>query len=105
LTKDGPLADFETAFLTRWGDIAGASEAVREMIDLGHKVWICTSPRSRSPYCVTEKHAWVENYFRSTFVGRLVVTKDKTLVRGRYLIDDQPEIRGTLNPEMGTRAV
>jgi 5'-nucleotidase len=86
-------------FYLNLGLVLGASEAVRELIRLGHEVWICTSPLSRNPHCVSEKYAWVENNFGPEFVSRLVVTKDKTLIRGQYLIDDNPKIDGRFDPE------
>ena len=109
LDQDGPLADFEAGFLERWQNAFPneffiplrdrKSEAVSEMIRLGHELWICTSPLSRNPLCVSEKYTSVGNNFGSEFISHLVVTKDKTLVRGRYLIDDNPHIDGGFDPE------
>ena len=57
--------------------IAGALDAVR----------ICTSPLNQYRNCVPEKHEWVERHLGAEFVGRMIVTKDKTLVHGDVLVD------------------
>jgi len=46
-------------------------------------------------HCVPENYTWIERHFSKEWVKRIIVTKDKTLVSGDYLIDDRP------NPEKG----
>ncbi len=58
--------------------IAGALDAVR----------ICTSPLNQYRNCVPEKHEWVERHLGAEFVGRMIVTKDKTLMHGDVLVDE-----------------
>ena len=62
--------------------------------------FICSSPDvdSTDLCCHTEKAAWVEKHLGSFWTKRLVLTKDKTLVRGHFLIDDKPKIEGKLAP-------
>lgn len=76
--------------------IEGALEAAQEMLELGHDVRICTSPLNQYHHCVTEKFAWIEQHLGREWIGRMVLTKDKTLVRGDVLIDDNPKISGSL---------
>lgn len=78
--------------------IAGAPAAIAEMEKLGFDVYICTSPLSGAPRCLTEKYLWVEKYLGPSLVKKLIITKDKTLVRGDFLIDDKPEITGAREP-------
>ena len=78
--------------------VAGAPEAVAEMTALGHRVFICSSPRPDCPNCALEKILWVERHLGADLAGRLILTGDKTLVRGDILIDDKPEITGALAP-------
>ncbi|WP_455003872.1 5' nucleotidase, NT5C type, partial [Cardiobacterium hominis] len=47
---------------------------------------------------VGEKIAWVEEHLGFDWTARVMLTKDKTLVRGDILIDDKPEISGSLSP-------
>jgi 5'-nucleotidase len=79
--------------------VEGAIEAIGEMIRAGFDVRICTSPRTRYENCVLEKYQWVENNFGHEFTKGMIMTRDKTLVKGDYLIDDKPEIIGSASPE------
>jgi 5'-nucleotidase len=76
----------------------GAIEAIKELVKLGYDVRICTSPLSRYEHCVLEKFEWVEKHLGRQFTKRIILTKDKTMVRGDLLIDDKPEITGVFNP-------
>ncbi|WP_414648890.1 5' nucleotidase, NT5C type [Dokdonella sp.] len=72
--------------------IAGAVEGAKAMLNAGIDVRICTSPLDAYRHCVPEKYEWVERYLGHEFVRRIVVTKDKSLILGDVLIDDNPEI-------------
>jgi 5'-nucleotidase len=72
----------------------GAKEALTEMDKLGLEVFICTSPISSYKNCVLEKYEWVEKYLGADWVKRIILTKDKTLIKADCLIDDKPEITG-----------
>ena len=78
--------------------VDGAVEAVRKIQELRHELFICTSPLSAFEHCVSEKYLWVEKYFGRDLTRRIILTKDKTLVRGDILIDDKPEITGLVIP-------
>ena len=65
-----------------------------EMESMGLEVFICTSPLSNYQNCVLEKFEWVENHLGSKWVSRIILTKDKTLVKADYIIDDKPNITG-----------
>jgi 5'-nucleotidase len=74
--------------------IDGAKEALTEMDAMGFEVFICTSPLSTYQNCVQEKYEWVERTLGSTWVDRIILTRDKTLIKGDTLIDDKPQITG-----------
>lgn len=78
--------------------IKGATQAMSDLLVLGHDVRICTSPLNAYRYCITEKYEWVERHLGSDWVARIIVTKDKTLVQGDVLVDDKPEVTGSLTP-------
>jgi len=78
--------------------VSGAVEAVRGLMVAGHEVRICTSPLNDYRHCVTEKYEWVEQHFGAAMVEQMILTKDKTWVRGDLLIDDKPEVTGVLTP-------
>ena len=71
----------------------GALAAVREIAE-AYEVFICTSPVLTSAFCAAEKYAWVERHLGAEWKRRVVLTSDKTLVRGDVLIDDKPQITG-----------
>lgn len=79
--------------------VIGAIEAMNTMLELGHDVRICTAPINAYRHCVTEKFEWVEKNLGMDFVHRMILTKDKTLVAGKFLIDDKPDITGSLSPQ------
>lgn len=68
-------------------------DGVRAMLKVGHDVQICISPLTPWHCCVAEKYAWVEQYLGAEFTQRMILTKDKTLIRGDVLVDDKPIIR------------
>lgn len=43
------------------------------------------------------KFQWVEEYFGRSWIDKLILTRDKTVVYGNLLIDDKPKISGALN--------
>lgn len=78
--------------------ISGAIEGVRAMLAAGHDVRICTSPLDLYSHCVLEKYEWVEHHLGMDFVRRMIVTKDKSVVLGDVLIDDNPDVSRTRPP-------
>lgn len=75
----------------------GSLPAVKKLINDGHQIFICTSPLSKYENCVREKYEWVEKYLGRDFTKKIILTKDKTLIKGDALIDDRPDIRGQIN--------
>jgi 5'-nucleotidase len=84
----------EPSFFRDMMPMVGAKEALFEMEQMGLEVFICTSPLTTYKNCVLEKFEWVENHLGADWVNRIILTKDKTLVKGDYLIDDKPAITG-----------
>ncbi len=63
-----------------------------------HPVVICTAPSLRNKACVPGKYSWIEKNLGYEWVARTIITKDKTLAVGRYLLDDKPEVNGAQIP-------
>jgi 5'-nucleotidase len=57
---------------------------------------ICTAPLRQYENCVAEKFQWVERHLGRAATERIVMTRDKTLVRGDILIDDKPKVEGAV---------
>jgi 5'-nucleotidase len=81
--------------------VPGAKTAVQALLkDERFDVRFCTTPLSSSETCASEKILWIEKYFGKRASHRVVLTNDKTLVRGWILIDDRfPAEKGSLVPE------
>ncbi len=76
--------------------IEGALDALDWLICQGYEVRICTAPISAYRNCVAEKFMWVERHLGFEWTKRIILAKDKTWVRGDVLIDDKPEVTGSL---------
>jgi 5'-nucleotidase len=78
--------------------INGAIEGLHYLAALGHDVTICTSPWIANPTCASDKLAWVRYHLGDDWAKKTIITFDKTLVRGDFLIDDKPELSGSMEP-------
>lgn len=77
----------------------GAIDAVKHLASLtGFNVFICSCPLVENPTCFEDKVAWVRSHFGPEWVERLILTNDKTAVRGDMLIDDKPDMKGSQYP-------
>jgi len=93
--KEGALAVFhEKGFFANLPPMDGGLSALSEMRDAGLNVLLCTAPVLTSAYCVAEKFEWVQRHLGSEWLPRVVLTTDKTIVKGDVLIDDKPRITG-----------
>lgn len=103
---DQVLCDFYKGFLielnknpkqkypqSAWGfflnlePIEGAIDGIKELATK-YDVWILTRPSVLNPLCYTEKRVWVENHLGMEWCEKLILSPNKTLFKGKYLIDD-----------------
>ena len=56
-----------------------------------------TAPSKLQPHCYTEKRLWIEKHFDYEFTERLIISSNKSLLKGDYLIDDYAEGKGQEN--------
>ena len=85
----------EVGFFRSLRPIEGAVSALLAMAAAPEAdVYLCTAPLKHSVHCAKEKAEWVTDHLGVDWIDRLVLTRDKTLVRGDYLIDDAPVARG-----------
>lgn len=75
----------------------GAIEALWEL-EKNYTVFLCTAPYVTHTTCASEKMEWVGHYLGTKWKEKMVITSDKTLVRGHILVDDKPEIKGAMVP-------
>ena len=77
----------------------GAKEAVKKLLDMGHDLFIATTPPWNHPSAWGQKRNWVEKNFPE-LKRKMVLTHRKDLLIGDILIDDsmwrgQPDFQGT----------
>jgi len=56
--------------------------------------YILTAPSTKNPMSYTEKRVWVEKHLGMEMVERLIISPNKSLLKGHYLIDDNIEGKG-----------
>ena len=75
--------------------ITGAINAVNKLRDSNiFEPWILTAPSTRNPHCYTEKRLWVEKHFDYQFTKNLIISPNKSLLKGDFLVDDYCEGKG-----------
>lgn len=83
-----------------------AVQAIKEMSAAGLHVLLCTAPLPfQYETCVAEKFAWVREHLGADFLSRILITRDKTVVKGRVLIDDKPRVSGACDKPEWTHVV
>lgn len=83
----------QPGFFRKLPVINGAKSAMK-VLSKKYNVFICTSPMTLYENCVREKYEWVEEHLGFEMTSRIILTRDKTVVRGDVLIDDKPCIKG-----------
>jgi len=84
-----PYPQAEYGFYASFNPLPGAIEAVSKLYDSEkYEPWILTAPSLVNPLCYTEKRVWVEKYLGMRMVERLIISPNKGLLKGEYLIDD-----------------
>lgn len=86
----------EPGFFRDMVPVPGAVDALIEMDARGFEVFICSSPLSAYKNSTLEKYEWVEKTLGFPWTKRVILTKDKTIVTGDFLIDDKPAITGVV---------
>ncbi|MBI2671848.1 5'-3'-deoxyribonucleotidase [Candidatus Woesearchaeota archaeon] len=78
--------------------IEGSLKALKELRKYGD-VFICTAPMPISAYYHKERYEWIEeNLGREWADKRTIVSRDKAIISGNFLIDDKPQ-QGVIEPE------
>ena len=104
---DGVLCDFYGAYKksierypeqkypqASWGyflkleEIKDAVESFKKLQEK-YDVWILTRPSFRNVNCFTEKAQWVWDHLGFDVLEKTIMSGDKSLLKGDYLIDDQ----------------
>lgn len=78
---------FNKNFFLNLEPIPGAKRAVFELEKMGFDIWILSQPFILVPESYIEKAQWVQLHFPHLY-NKLILTQDKGLNVGDYLIDD-----------------
>jgi 5'-nucleotidase len=88
---------FRPGFYREMVPIAGAIDAIHRISD-ENEVFFCSTPERYNSTCADDKIWWLESYVGEGWSRQLILTQDKTAVRGDILIDDRPDIVGVFEP-------
>jgi 5'-nucleotidase len=67
----------------------GSQEGIKALAEKA-EVYLCTKPLEINPTCHQDKFDWVKEHFPD-FTDRLIITGDKSMIRGDILLDDAPK--------------
>lgn len=90
---------YAAGFYRHMPPIDGAIEGLQVLVDSGYDVWFCSSPEIFNESCESDKKNWIMEHLGEFWARRLILSRDKTLVRGDLLIDDRPDVHGVADPE------
>lgn len=75
--------------------LKGGVETIKKLIQSPeYSPYILTAPSVRNPRSYLEKRMWIEKYFGYEFCKKLIISPDKSLLKGDYLIDDNKSGKG-----------
>lgn len=87
-------------FFENLAPIPNAIESVKQLINSDQfDCYILTAPSYKNPLCYTEKRLWIEKHFGLEFCKKLIISTNKGLHKGDYLIDDWGHGKGQENFE------
>ncbi len=82
-----PFPQSQWGFFLKLEPISDSLFAIRQL-DEHYDVWILTKPSTKNVNCYTEKAQWILDHLGYSFLERLIISPDKFLLKGDYLIDD-----------------
>jgi 5'-nucleotidase len=113
IDMDGVLANFQEAAdkipdvkhpdevldFSTFTPMPGAIDAVAALLDMGHEVFIASTPPWNNPDAWGQKRNWIEKYLPQ-LKRKVILTHRKDFLIGDILIDDssyrgQPDFKGT----------
>jgi 5'(3')-deoxyribonucleotidase len=77
----------KVGFFTGLQPLPGSIEGMNLLMQK-YDVWILTRPSIKNTHCYTEKAEWIKKYFGEQMLEKMIISPNKALVKGDYLIDD-----------------
>jgi len=78
---------YDKHFFLNLEPVPGAKAAVHELLKMGFDIWILSQPLANLPESYIEKVEWIQRHFPQ-LTNKIILTQDKGLNVGDYLIDD-----------------
>lgn len=93
-----PYPQSQYGFFRNLRPIKGSLEATKYLNSQSiFDVYILTAPSIKNPLCYIEKRLWIEDYLGLEMVKKFIISPNKGLNKGDYLIDDNLSGRGQEN--------
>jgi 5'(3')-deoxyribonucleotidase len=89
----------EDGFYRHLDVITGAVGAVNRLRSQ-YDVRVCSQPMEGAENCEQEKREWLAEHFDSDFAEQALIVPDKSIVKARAIIEDNPDITGDFQPIM-----
>ena len=81
----------EDGFTEKMIPLDGAPEAVFELDKLGYIIFFCTQLVTDHSNTMRDRVKWIGKWFGEKWMEKVIFTRDKSMVRGDFLIDDSPK--------------
>lgn len=89
VSRSMPYPQSQLGFYLNLAPLPGAVEGVKKLLTMKEfDVYILTAPSVINSHSYTEKRLWIEKYFGLEFCHKLILSPNKGLLSGHYLIDD-----------------
>jgi len=94
--QDNPAEKWPQSKKGFWINLPPIENAISSVEKLKDKydVYILTAPSVYNPVCYSEKREWIEKYLGFEMCHKLIISPNKALNKGDYLIDDYTEGKG-----------
>ena len=90
LHEDTKNADDIEGIFSEMDPMPGAIEGYKKLVDMGHDVYILSTAPWNNPSAWSDKLLWVKEYLGEVAYKRLILSHNKNLNKGDFLIDDRP---------------
>ena len=89
LSEDTKNADDIEGIFSEMDPMPGAIEGYNKLVDMGHDVYILSTAPWANPSAWSDKLLWVKEYLGEVAKKRLILSHNKNLNSGDFLIDDR----------------
>ncbi len=94
-TPESKYPQCQLDFFRKLEPIEGAIEGFNKLwSDEKYEVYVLTAPSVMNPLCYMEKRLWITDHFSIDVAQKLILSPNKSLLKGHYLIDDMINGKG-----------